>query len=331
MTYSTGGLIEATDYNGFVSTTANANINATWGTPTSSGGYGQGNVATVAAAATVTATQWATLNSTITSMANHQGTAITSRTSPVAGNTISVLANINADITNCYTNRYNAASTGTQYVTFSGNIARTANTTTANGQAAWTLVWTQTLDFANTTAANAFFNAGGLVRLNMSKTSTGQSTSDDVWNDFASNVVGAIVLSATSANKTIAGTTYAGTTKIGGSGTANILANGTGYFQLTGSNTTLFKQFQTGGAYTSNFVECNAIVSSGNITVYTTWFESGGGGTSGSNIAGGTTTTSPFTSFGTAPAVLMSYFPPETANLTNTWGTPTISSNVVQL
>ena len=29
MTYSSGGLIQATDYNGFVSTTASANVNAT--------------------------------------------------------------------------------------------------------------------------------------------------------------------------------------------------------------------------------------------------------------------------------------------------------------
>ena len=39
MTYSTGGLIQATDYNGFVSTTASANVNATWGTAISGSGY----------------------------------------------------------------------------------------------------------------------------------------------------------------------------------------------------------------------------------------------------------------------------------------------------
>ena len=48
MTYTTGGLIQATDFNGFVSTTASANLNAIWG---NSGfqnyGYGQANVPTV--------------------------------------------------------------------------------------------------------------------------------------------------------------------------------------------------------------------------------------------------------------------------------------------
>lgn len=325
MTYTAGSLIAATDYNGFVSTTANANINATWGTATSDGGYGQGNIATVSTSATVTATQWSTLNSAITSMANHQGTTITSRTSPVAGNTISILANVNADIASTYTNRFNAISSGTQYVTWTGNVAKL--TTTGSGTSAWTIVWTQNLNFANANAANAFFNAGGLVKLQFNKSSTGQSTSDAEWNAFAT-ACGTIWLTATGASKTIAGSTYTGTTRTGGSGSPTTLATATGYFQLTGSNTTLFKQFDTGGAYTSNYIQVDAQVTSGNITVYTTWSESGGGGSSGSAIAGGTDTPSPFTTFGTAPTTLLTYFPPETGNLTNTWGTPAISSSI---
>ena len=48
MTYTSGGLIQATDYNGFVSTTASANLNAVWGNSGSVNyGYGQANVPTV--------------------------------------------------------------------------------------------------------------------------------------------------------------------------------------------------------------------------------------------------------------------------------------------
>jgi hypothetical protein len=326
MTYSAGNIILATDYNGFVSTTAGANINATWGTATSAGGYGAANIGTVAAAATVTATQWATLNSTITSMGNHQGTAITSRTSPVAGNLIQILANVNTDITNTYTNRFNAASSGTQYQTWSGNIAKL--TTTGSGTAAWTITWTQNLVFANTTAANSFFNSGGLVKIQFNKSSTGTSTSDPEWNAFAANC-GAIFMSATSTSKTIAGTTYTGTIKVGGSGTPTTIASGIGFYQLTGVAQTLFQQFDIGAAYTSNFIRIQALYSGSTITFTTLWSESGAGGTSGSAIAGGTDTVSPFTTFGTAPATLLTYFPPETANITNTWGTPTISSSIV--
>ena len=125
MTYSSGGLIQATDYNGFVSTTAGANVNATWGTGTGNAGWGQTPLSTVSTGGTVTATQWATLVNTLSSMGSQTGTTITSRTAPVAGNIISVLANVNTDLTNCYNNRGNAAGSGSAYGTFSGTTSKT--------------------------------------------------------------------------------------------------------------------------------------------------------------------------------------------------------------
>ena len=47
MTYSIGGLIQATDYNGFVSTTANANVNDVYSTGATDKGWGQTAVGTV--------------------------------------------------------------------------------------------------------------------------------------------------------------------------------------------------------------------------------------------------------------------------------------------
>ena len=177
MTYVTGGLIQAADYNGFVSTTAGANINATWNSA-----YGQPALSNVVVGGTVTAAQWATLNTTISQLGSHQGTTITSRTNPVAGNIISVLANVNTDITNCYTNRANAASVGTQYTawtgtaSFPGGIGNTAGN--VNGR--WTATFTDTVTFANSSAASNFFNAGGLIKIQVSKTSTG-TTGDAAW------------------------------------------------------------------------------------------------------------------------------------------------------
>jgi hypothetical protein len=63
MTYVTGGLIQAADYNGFVSTTVGANINATWNSA-----YGQPALSNVVVGGTVTAAQWATLNTTISQL-----------------------------------------------------------------------------------------------------------------------------------------------------------------------------------------------------------------------------------------------------------------------
>jgi hypothetical protein len=82
--------------------TNGANVNGIWATGTGDSGYGEAALSTVAAAATITATQWATLNSKITSMASHQGTTITSRANPTTGDTIAILADLATDITNLH-------------------------------------------------------------------------------------------------------------------------------------------------------------------------------------------------------------------------------------
>ena len=317
MTYSTGGLIQATDYNGFVSTTVGANINATLNTT-----YGQTALSTVAAGGTVTATQWSTLNVNISTMASHQGTSITSRTNPVAGNVIAVLANVNADITTCYTNRFNAATQGSQYTAWTGTASKT--TGTGSGTSAWTITFTNTVTFANTTAASNFFNSGGLIKIQSSKTSTG-TAQDTAWNAFVGNVCGTIYLSSTAASKTLSGNTYTGTTKVGGSGTPTTLATGTGFAQLTSSPVTIYKQFDTGAPYSSNFVQINASVSGAVLTLTSVWYDNGD--INGAAISGGTATTG--ITFGTAPTTVVTYFPPETTYLANVWGTPTVVSSVV--
>ena len=123
MTYSVGGIIQATDYNGFVSTNA-ANVNGIWSTGAATYGYGEAAVSTVSAAATVTAAQWSTLNSRVSSMASHQGTTITSRSNPVTGNTIQILSNLGTDMTNITNARGNAAASGAQTTTFSGTTSK---------------------------------------------------------------------------------------------------------------------------------------------------------------------------------------------------------------
>ena len=324
MTYSAGNIIVATDYNGFVATTVGANINATWNTT-----YGQTAIAQVSPAGTVTATQWSSLTTTIASMAAHSGTTITSRTAPVAGNIISILANVNTDITNCYNNRANAVSVGTQYTAWTGTASQTSGTGT--GAAAWQLTFTDTVSFANASAASAFFGAGGLVKIQFSKSSTGTDADPD-WNTFISNVVansGVYLSGANSAN--IAGTTYTGTTKFGGSGTPTTLATTTNFTNLTTTPVTIYKQYDTGAAYNTNYLAVTANVNANSsptaLTLVTSWVEDGDPA-AGANaqISGGTATTG--ITFGTAPATVVTYFPPETTNLSPVWGTPTVASTV---
>jgi hypothetical protein len=323
MTYSTGGLIQATDSNGFVSTGAQ-NVNAT------STSYGQSTLATVSAAATVTATQWSSLNSRITSLAAHQGTTITSRSNPTAGTVISVLASLGTDVTALNTNLYNAASSGTQFTGWTGSASKT--TGTGSGTNPWTITFTDTITFANTTAATNFFNAGGLVKVQFGKTSTG-TVADTQWNSFigangAGGVVaGAVYLSATGASKTINGATYTGTTKTGGSGTPGTLATATGFAQLTGTPATIYQQFDTTATYTGNFVRIQASVSGAVLTLTTVWNSDGGASVGSTDVISGGTASSGLT-FGTAPSTIVTYINPESVNITNSWGSPTVASSV---
>jgi len=320
MTYSVGGLIQATDYNGFVSTTVGANINATWNST-----YGQTALSTVSSGGTVTATQWASLNNTLTSLGNHQATALTSRTSPSAGNTIAILSNLGTDITSCYSNRYYAYASGSQYTAWTGTASQTAITGHTN--TAWTITFTDTVTFANATAATNFWGAGGYMKIQFSKSSTGKDADPD-WNNFITNVCGTVYFTSDASSKVIANVTYLGTKVVGGSGTPTTVATGTGWNQLTSSPTTIYKQFDTGYTYTSDYVQVTATATSSTVlTLVTTWF-SAARATSGSSrtISGGTATTG--ITFGTAPTTVVTYFPPESTYLTNTWGTPTVASSV---
>jgi hypothetical protein len=326
MTYSVGGLIQAVDYNGFVSTTTAANVNATWSTGVASAGWGQTALNTVSAGGTVTAAQWASLVNTLSAMGSQTGTTITSRTAPVAGNVISVLANVNTDLSNCYTNRGNAAGSGTAYGIFTGTTSKTS--ATSNGtQGAWTITFTHTITFPSADQARYFFNAGGIVKLQFGK-SVNSTDIDGDWNTLA-GWVGSINI--TGGAQTIASQAYTGTTRLGGSGgTQTTLSTGTGWFALSGSAQTIFQLNNTGGAYTGQFIRVQAASSATTMTLTTVWSQpstSTPGATT--NISGGTATSSPSTTItGTAPTTLCTYIPPSTSFLTNTWGTPTIAASV---
>jgi len=333
MTYSAGSLIEAVDYNGFAANNANANVNDIWATGSTDRGYGQTALATVSAAGTVTATQWAGLVNTIASLGSHQGTSITARTAPVVGDTITILNAINTDLTTLTTNRGNAAASGTAIGTFTGSVSKT--TATGSGQSAWTITFTQTVTFASAAAARYFFNAGGIVRLLYGKTSTGTDHDAD-WNTLAGqcgsiNFTGRV----NATTNTIAAQAYTGTTRLSGSGgTQTTLATTTGFYNLTagGAATTIFQLNNATAPYTPEFIRTQVALNAGaTVLTFTTVWSDDGTGVAGatSNISGGTATTSPATSIsGTAPTTLLNLIPPSTTYLTAAWGTPAINSSV---
>lgn len=323
MSYISGGLIEASDYNGFQT---NLN-NGFWATGSTDTGWGQTALSSVSAGSVVTATNWASLVNTLSAAGSQTNTAITSRSAPTTGTLISVLSNVQTDITNITANRQNAALSGAQFTGWTGTSSKT--TATGSGTTAWTITFTHTITWASFNAAQYFFNAGGRIKWETSKTSTG-TDADDEWNDLANTLVGDIFITGGTTTQTIAGVSYTGTTKSGGTGTPTILLTTTGYWDLTALDTTIYRQFADTSPYTGSYISLAARTASGGsqLILTTTWVDPGGSGTGSSdNITGGTATTG--ISFGTAPATVVTYFPPSTTYLTNTWGTPTVAATTV--
>lgn len=237
MTYSSGNLIEATDYNTF-----STDVNKVWGLGTGDSGYGCTNtVGTVTAAVdTTSATQWTTLlargNSTYKHQVGGAGTW-TSGTSVSAGNTVSIISTLTADIAALTTNRLSTVAAG---------LTSTAQTQASNATA-WntTKTFTFTVAFSGGTttidSARHYFNAGGKIQLVYGH-SGGTGTKNTDWTTLC----------------TACGTTvfaYGSTTKSGGSGSTTTLATTTGYYQLATSNTTVFKQLSATSPYTTNYVQ----------------------------------------------------------------------------
>ena len=302
MTYSAGQTIAAADYNGFV-----GSVNTVLTS------YGQTNLSTVTAGTSVVTSsgQWAALGANINQLATHQGTTVSSYASQFgAGTTVNYLSTLSNDITSIGAagNVLSAAAQGTQVVAWTGTTYKAG--TTGSGTAAWTLTWTHTLTFTSATAATNFFNAGGVVKVQFGKSSTGNSE-DTEWNAFvgAGGVCasGVFLSSSSTAKNLPQGTAKTGTFYTGGSGTPTI--TNLGYANLTGTLQTIYQQNDSGAAYSSNYVRIQASQNSaGVLTISTVWYNSGAA--VNAQIQGGTATNSPLSTWGTAPATVVTCFPP---------------------
>jgi len=213
---------------------------------------------------------------------------------------------------------------GSQQANWSGTTSKT--TATGSGTSPWTITFTHTISWANAAAQRYFFNAGGLIKWQTSKTAD-STDADTEWNDLATTLCGAIFLSGSGSAKTIAGLAYNGTTKSGGTGSPNILSTGTGAYNLTASPTNLYQQYADTSPYTGQYITLSATNSGTAITFTTTWTDPGGSAAGSSdNISGGTATTG--ATFGTAPATLVTVYPPSTTYLANTWGSISVAASV---
>jgi hypothetical protein len=329
MTYASGGLIQATDYNGFVGTspssTANQ-INTVWAVGNGNAGYGQTALAQVSSASTVTAVQWASLINTLNSIYTHQSGVGTGLGAPTAGSLISYLSVLSGDITTQYTNCLTAATQGN---TTTGTLFSPPETV-SNQQAAATFTITRTVTFASADAARYFFNAGGQLNFVITSVTNNDGTtrSADMVTLAGTNFGGLSAFKAT---------TNGGRTGTGG--TVNTAATSIGYYGLTTTNQTLSQITSTTAGYTSDTinlsVKSNGVQGSnadvGTVITFTLTLTSAARPTLAAPPAWGGIGTPPVTNTVVNDSVNVTVnhrvdiVYPETTNLTNTWGTATVA------
>jgi hypothetical protein len=335
MTYAQYGLVQASDYNTLVgsspSSTANQ-INTIWAKGNGPRGYGQTALSQVSATNTVTATQWSTLIGTVNSILTHQSGSGTGITLPTTGNTISYLGTLTSSVNTAYSNALNSASNGT---TITGtNITAPWTVSVANpgsnppnaatAQTAITRSFGLTASFASPDQARYFFNAGGKLTYAISAS---QNSSTSARTNEIISLLGFIGGYATFAANTGGGRTGSG-------GTLGTNATNKGYWSANPtfptSNVTLVTMTSTTTNYTAD---------TGYIQYKTNGWQ-GGELDNGSSVTFWTTvTTNSGTdyngqfgfddSFGVTVNQQINVIPPETTNLTNSWGTVTIAAATV--
>lgn len=309
MTYSSGGLIQALDYNTFAQGGASvnhniANVNTVWGVGNGNKGYGQtSTLSAVAAGNTVTATQWSTLIARLNSVLSHQSGAGTGITQPTAGNTVTYLSALAGKVTTAYNNRLLHATNGT-------DIAAAGSVNTSFTQDTGSLTITRTVTFSSGDTARYFFNAGGTLIFNFAGTNVAGNAKGNDWVSLINTKLGSIIVDGLTNSRT-------------GTGGSVVSSNGSlGYWNAGTSNAAIMELTSAVGTadYGSNKV---------NLYIKTNGAQ-GANGDVGSSIS----LVAVFTdvaadSFDDAVNVTINTTvtqrPPSTAYLTNTWGTPTYS------
>jgi hypothetical protein len=244
MAYSSGGTIQAADYNGFAGGTAanvSGQLNTLLGTGRGNAGYGQTSVSNVTAVTNdVTATQWTTLVNGVNTVRKHQsGAGFTNVGTYTAGSTITATNDISGNLTTAYANRLSYQAEGT---TMTGSTY-SPNFTLPNQLAGTTFQFSRTATFASADQARYFFNAGGQLNFVIFSVNN---------NDGTTRSASLATLAATNfVSKRIRAQDY--TAETGTGGTVNIdSTTNAGYYALTTSNVTKTQITSTTATYTSD-------------------------------------------------------------------------------
>ena len=268
MGYVAGEKILDDEYNTFVNSSSSPyGYNHFAGTGALAYGLGQTALATVGAGDTVTASQWNTLFTGMDNVANHTNDTLTSTAARTAGDPIAIKSALVADLASLAA-EVAGGSTSASAISESAELESAA----ASGRWAASHVVEQSITFANNNQLRWFFNAGGTMRMKMTRTSNGggSATSKDSSVDEMIAAIGNFDLKSQTSTRSGSGETV----------TTNGLSNG--LYDLGTSYTVLLKLTQSSGTYTSMYVQIsaklNAAVASA-VTVTMKWetFDPDGG------------------------------------------------------
>jgi len=241
MAYQAGDTILDDEYNTFVNSSSSPyGYNHFAGTGSGVYGLGQAEIPTVGAGDTITASQWNTLFTGMSNIANHTNDTLTSPQQASAGDTIAVRAALETDLATL------AASVA------AGSPNATALATNAVGSSTNAATWNtsstieRSVTFASADKMRHFFNAGGKIRIDPSCVTGIDGSKDDVFNDLTTVAIGNLDLGAQSTTRSGSGETL----------TTDGLANG--FHDLTTSYTTLILLTSDNTNYTSNTLEIQA-------------------------------------------------------------------------
>jgi hypothetical protein len=168
MSYVTSDTIQATDYNNtlLAGTGPAYGINYIMGTGATSYGLGQTTLSNVAVIDIITATQWNSLFSAMTNIANHTNDTLTSTDLKAVGDTIAAKAALQTDLNTLAASVNNGCPNATALTTNSAVV------TVTSGSARWRGSHTAEISVTFGSANNMryFFNAGGKLIVRAART-----------------------------------------------------------------------------------------------------------------------------------------------------------------
>jgi len=257
MSYVAGDKILDQEYNNFLNSSATPKgINYTFGTGANQWGLGQTALNSVAVGDKITAAQWNSLFAAMDNVANHTNDTLTSTEAKAAGDVIAVKAALEADLATLASSVANGCPNATALST-SGAFHTSASSTRYAGSH----IAEHSITFTNANEARWFFNAGGKIQINITRTGNGgaSATSKDTSVDDLITALGNLQLKSQTSSRSGTGET--------------VSTDGTniGFYDLTTSYQTIIELTQDSGTYTSMYfkVEAKADAAAGSATVVT--------------------------------------------------------------